>query len=540
MMTLPRSAAQVLSGHVTLEIRCIDRILLTFRQPRLQYGKGIHGFFCHHRGNQFVSSALMLPMTEAFAADIHHYIAARGLDLVRFAKGESKDQIAKGYLAGRNGGEQILFAGVAQEKTRIWRTRQRTDKTTGRPYPWLCQEQAMVNHWYFYGFDADFGPFYIKFCGYFPFTGQIYLNGHEYAMRQCAKAGIAFTALDNAFGSTADPAAVQRICDGLTDQEIYRFAGKWLARLPHPFTPADEQADYRWQLSVQQAGFSTTMALDRPVSGRIFFEQLIRDNIDIGRPDKVNIVFGRLIRLRGKNPIPGSFRTQVITSGVCPCLYLYYKKTQVKQYLKEGRALRTETTINQPRDFKIGKELTNLAALAEVGYTANRRLLDAECISHDPAAGAAALDALTSPVISPACTYIPGMRFTSHRVQALLSACCALALRPAGFTSRDLRHYLAPQLGKTAEDMTSGQISYDLRRLRAHQIIQRTPHSRSYQVTPEGLSIALFLTRVTQRFLIPGLAQLTGTGPPGSPLRQADRAYKAAITSLAQQASIIA
>ena len=99
---------------------------------------------------------------------------------------------------------------MAQEKTRIWRTRQRTDKTTGRPYPWLCQEQAMVNHWYFYGLDADFGPFYIKFCGYFPFTGQIYLNGHEYAMRQCAKAGIAFTALDNAFGAPL----TRRRCSG--------------------------------------------------------------------------------------------------------------------------------------------------------------------------------------------------------------------------------------------------------------------------------------------------------------------------------------
>jgi len=178
-MTLPRSAAQVLSGHVTLEIRCIDRILLTFRQPRLQYGKGIHGFFCHHRGNQFVSSALMHPMTEAFAADIHHYIGARNLDLIRFAKGESKDKIARGYLAGHNGGEQILFAGVAQEKTRIWRTRQRTDKVTGRPYPWLCQEQAMVNHWYFYGFDADFGPFYIKFCGYFPVRHEAPCNRVE-------------------------------------------------------------------------------------------------------------------------------------------------------------------------------------------------------------------------------------------------------------------------------------------------------------------------------------------------------------------------
>ena len=160
----------------------------------------------------------------------------------------------------------------------------------------------MVNHWYFYGFDAGFGPFYVKFCGYFPYTGQIYLNGHEYAKRQCARAGIGFTALDNAFGSADDPAAVQRICDGLTDQAIYRFAGKWLARLPHPFTRADEDADYRWQLSVQQAEFSTTMALDRPASGRIFFEQLIRDNLDIGRPDKVNIVFDRKIRLRGKNP----------------------------------------------------------------------------------------------------------------------------------------------------------------------------------------------------------------------------------------------
>ena len=96
-MTLPRTAAQVLSGHVTLEVRCIDRMLLTFRQPRLQYGQGIHGFFCHHRGNQFVSSALMRPMTERFAADIRHYIDARGLDLIHFAKGQSKDQIARRY-----------------------------------------------------------------------------------------------------------------------------------------------------------------------------------------------------------------------------------------------------------------------------------------------------------------------------------------------------------------------------------------------------------------------------------------------------------
>ena len=249
--------------------------------------------------------------------------------------------------------------------------------------------------------------------------------------------------LDNAFGTVSDPAAVQRICDGLTGQKIYRFAGKWLARLPQPFTRADEDAGYRWQLPGGQAEFSATMALDRPLAGRIFSGQLIRDNPDIGRPDKVNIVFGRTIRQRGKFRTPGTFRTQVITNGTCPYLYLDLscKKTQDGQYLKEGRALRTETTVNQPRDLGIGigKELTNLAATAKAGYTASRRLLDAGCISHDPAAETAAPEMLTSPVISTTCTRVPGMRFPDPRVQALLAACCALALRPAGFTLEEVR-----------------------------------------------------------------------------------------------------
>ncbi len=89
-MTLPRTAAEVLSGHVTLEVRCIDRMMLTVRQPRLQYGQGIHGFFCQHRGNRFASSALMLPVTGRFTAGIRHYTGTRRLDLVRFAKGRAR------------------------------------------------------------------------------------------------------------------------------------------------------------------------------------------------------------------------------------------------------------------------------------------------------------------------------------------------------------------------------------------------------------------------------------------------------------------
>ena len=138
-MTLPRTAAEVLSGHVGLEVRSVDRMLLLLRQPRLQYGQGIHGFFCYHRGWRFVSSELMRRMTEAFTAELHHYLASRDLDLIHFKKDQRKDDVAKEYLAEHDGTERILFVGRAQERTMVWRTRRRRDATTGRSYPWLVK-----------------------------------------------------------------------------------------------------------------------------------------------------------------------------------------------------------------------------------------------------------------------------------------------------------------------------------------------------------------------------------------------------------------
>jgi hypothetical protein len=167
-MTLPRSAAEVLSGHVMLEVRCIDRVMLTFRQPRLQYGQGIRKFFCQHRGNRFVSSALMLPVTGRLPPTSAITSACGGWTWSGSRRGQSKDQVAREYLAGHHGGECILLAGVAQEKTRVRRTAQRRDPAAGKRYRWLYPEQAMAGHWYFYGFDAGFGPVPYQVLRLFP------------------------------------------------------------------------------------------------------------------------------------------------------------------------------------------------------------------------------------------------------------------------------------------------------------------------------------------------------------------------------------
>src|ERR1700736_5817658 len=144
---------------------------------------------------------------------------------------------------------------------------------------------------------------------YCPYHARICLNGHEYAKRQLAKEQIRFQALDNGILSCDDPHRLQEICDGFSPEKIDAVFRKWLRRLPHPFTEQDRRAGYRYDLSILQAEFSLTQVLDRPETGRIFFEEIIRENLDLGRPDNVQLIFGRTLR----HNTPDRFRTRVIT-----------------------------------------------------------------------------------------------------------------------------------------------------------------------------------------------------------------------------------
>ena len=540
-MTVARSVADVLDDHIVFEVESIDRMYLNVWQPRLAYGGGVQGFFVGHRGYHYASTALMDPMTKAFVADIHGFVAARGLELVSFAKGQRKDDLAQEFLAKFTQDEGVLFVGRAQEKAGVWRTQRRYSPSTGGSYAWLVRSSAFINFFYFYCVDADFGPFFLKFSTYFPYTAKLCLNGNEWAKRQAAKAGIGFEPLDNGFASCEDVPAVQAICDRLGPEHIDALLRKWLRILPHPFTDADEAAGYRYELSVLQAEFSLTQMLDRPVSGRIFFEQVLHDNLDIGRPDQISLIFHRRVIGKGRYATPGRFRTRVITDGVVPSLHVDYKTTKIKQYHKEGRALRTETTINDPRDFRLSKRLTNLPALRQIGFTANRRLLGVQRLSHNPIRGAQAFTELTAPIITDVGTRIPGLRFGDTRVHALLQALLIHRLLPHGFTNRELRTLIAPLLGTTTEHITAGKMTYDLRRLRAHGLIARIPRTRRYQVTDTGLTQALLFTHAHEHLLRVGLAEITDPDPPArSRLRTADRAYRSAFDDLARHAHLAA
>ena len=511
-MTVARSVADVLDEHVTLEVECIDRMYLNVYQPRLQHVGGVVQFFLAHRGATFASSALMDPISKEFIGGLNRYCLANGVPVLEFAKGQRKDDLAHEYLAAFEAAgraEGVLFIGKAQEKARVFRTEKRRNPLTGASYPWIVSATAMVNQYYVYAVDADFGPFFLKFCSYFPYNAKLCINGNEWAKRQASKAGIGFTALDNGFASCDDPVRLQQICRRLSAAKIDALLRKWLALLPHPFSRADRVAGYRYDISMLQVEFSLTQMLDRPVSGRVLFEEVLRENLDIGRPDKIGLVFDRKIIRRGPSATPGRFRTRVLTEGVTPSLHVDYKHNKIKQYHKEGRALRTETTINDSHDFKIGKRLCNLPELAQVGFTANRRLLDVERLNSDPTIGQDAFRAIADPIMV-GTQRASALPFDSARTQALLSALVVFHLHPHGFRNADLRPLLAALLGIDPGLMTQGRMSYDLRRLRLHGLIQRTPGTHRYTVTDRGFRLAVFLTRVHNRLLRQGLADVLG------------------------------
>jgi len=503
-MNLTHNLAQLQQDHVVLELECIDRMYLNAYVPKLTSEGGIAAFCRGYLGHRFASTKQAVDMTKAFVKSIEDFIQREDLPLVRFQKGQRKDDVFQQKLRAHKKDEGVVFVGVAQEKVRVPRT---TRKSTpgGGSIPWIIYSTAMVNVYYFYCRDRDFGPFFLKFCSYFPYSAKLCLNGHEYLKCQLTQQGIVFEALDNGLFSCADLPAAQRLANGLTAAKIDIFFRKWLGRLPHPYSSKDRRAGYRYDLSILQAEFSLTQVWDRGLHGRCFFEEVIRENIDLGRPEQVQLIFGR--KMQRKTATDGRCRTRIITEGVVPSLHVYYKNTHLKQYHKEGRALRTETTINNAYDFGVGRRLKNLPALRQIGMAANRRVLEVERLTHDSHIGTEAFNRLQQPA------EVDGQRasalpFGQTRVQALLAVLVLFCLQPEGFRNRQLRPLLAQWLGIPESELSSGRMTYDLRRLRLHGLIERISGTQRYRLTTFGLKTALFYNRTYQRLLRRGLSEL--------------------------------
>jgi hypothetical protein len=523
---------EILKEHVTLDIECIDRLYLNGYIPNLQTS-GQLVYFLHHLGFVIPSPSILRDLTSAYKEVVEAFAEREGIRVLPFERHVRKDEVVAAYRQSYAQSEGVVVIGVAQEKAEAFKASKRTEgKAVGFDY---SRQSVFVNHYYFYLEDEEFGPAFIKVCSYAPYAVKVCLNGHEWAKRQLRKRGIAFEALDNGFLACAEPAALQAICDELGPTQIQAFFEKWQQRLPWRLSQPDQAAGYGYRLSVWQAEFSRTQVFANSTQGRQWFEAVIRDNLDVGRPDRIQLLFER----RVTKATPGQFRTQVVQDGVNPSLHAYYKSSHLKQYFKEQRALRTETTINNPKDFGINKDITHLPRLQQLGRESGapwaRRLLDAQHVSLATVLSSQTLEQLVQPTVTPDGQHAPALRFGQPRVMALFHALTSFSHLAQGLTNRSLRQQVADLLGLDPVAYTAAQMSYDLRRLRLKDLIQRTPNSYRYQLTTYGRQLALLFAKLDARLFRRIFAALDPQPVLPDPLRlalaQLDDALHSAIIS---------
>jgi hypothetical protein len=496
----------LLRDHVTLKCRSIDRIFLQAYVPKLQSVGQVCSFLRWQRGFKIPSSAAFGKIGDEYVKSVHQFAEKHKIPLVHFKKGENKEEAVRPYLeaAAREGKGRVVLIGIAQEKASAWRSwKRKGHENRSHPHMEWGRQMAYVNHFYFYIWDEDWGATFWKTNAYAPFPIWIWLNGHEWAKRQLVKIGVRYESLDNGFRSCENPATLQKICDRLGPGAVKSFLWRWLRQLPCPFTQSDFKAGYVYELAFRQFEVSETCVFDRPQAGRMWFEGVIRDHLDVGRPDQIALVFDRRVGAR----TPGTFRTRVLTPGVDPTLCCYYRSSRIKQYFKEGRALRTETVICDTRDFGIGRRVCtkNWHAMRAVGEAANRRLCEAETADARPAPDVVTFQKVTRPSMTSDGLYSPGLRFGDARVMAVFASVVGFCHVATGFTNGELvKQVLA--LGQEQYDRRKA--TYDLRRLKRKGLISRIPKSRRYQLTVLGRSVAVLFTKTHDRVLAPGLAAL--------------------------------
>ncbi len=497
-MAVVTNVNELLDSHVVLDVECLDRLYLNAYVPNLQVGAQVAMFMRGHLGKKIASPAIMEQIGNRFRVDVERFAKINRVPVVRFAKGDRQIDVMQPYLDAATG-PGVVAIGTSQEFQSVF-TGTRATSSSGVPFFRFAKADRRVSVFYFYIVDADFGAGFIKICTYFPYPAKVWVNGHEWAKRQATHAGVEFTELANGFATSADPQRLQEICDQLGPAQIEAFFDRWMAHIPTPLTNADRAGGYWWEMSMRQIEMSRTIVFDAPRRARGFFEAVIADNLDIGRPDEIKLIFNRQIRRNTKS----EFATKVVTRGTEVTINAFYKHSRIKQYLKEGRALRIETVINSPTDLGVQRRLVNLPELIEKARGANRRLLECERAGQGCAIGSALYERIHQPYVREG-QRTGALRFGDQRAMALAGALCHHLGAVTGFTNKSLRGLVAGHLG---QNYSQSQMSYDLRRLRLHGLIERIPHTQRYRVTREGLRTALFFTRVYGRILRPGLARI--------------------------------
>jgi len=440
------------------------------------------------------------PLTRAYFAkisrDYHewltHYAQEKGIDIVEPPDDIRREDWVEPYyqqLGKRHGVAVIL---KAREPERI--------AVHFAKYNKIAVERRFVNLYYFYLQDPQCGRMFLRLCPYFPFNIRIWLNGHNWLACRLQQEGIAFSKIGNMFTACDDPQRLQELSDAFAPADVLQPVDAWMPQLLTFFSDEERQQNYRHVLYMAQMEYCHNVIFHQRAAADRLFDRLMDNSRGLGHPDKLAIVFGRC-HFR-----PDTRTGEIVlkmTNKRTPVLCSRYKSTSIKQYLRDGAGLRTESASYQLNDLSIKKNVNNLPKLRQAFATANDRFLQVQQDVLTSYVDRGQLQQLRQPSISATGRRVPGLRLDDPRLMAVLQAltCFAYLAGKGCFRTKDLLADVHRTLG--TPHFTLSQLRYDLSKLRGKGLLVRLPGTQSYQLTPEGYRIAILYLKLYQRVYAP-------------------------------------
>ena len=519
---------------------CVDRIVLNayFRSGHIAGGfrnwwRRLHG------SDTDLDDSHLMRMAGRFARRLRGYCEKQGIPVIDCQRGARKHEIARPYLPEDPAFTGLFLVLVARASAPTWHVEQTKDGRIRN----LERKYAYINHFYFHIMDPDWGHVTIRMAGHPPFGAQVILNGHEYVSRRAEKMGITFNKTGNCFTdiigtSNGQQPAVTRcstsilgptqtvegpnlaqiaetVCSQNIVGQLRQVCDRWLysACLCFVLPLADQQASsFEYSYSVFQMEYSHNLLFGNPGQLETCFQGMIdrtRTRLDIKR---LKTIFGRKRRpyRHGGHKQP---REEIVIERPTYDLTIFkvhFGAMTVKLYTKDRALLRAEAIVHNTKGLPYGRALDAFPTIANHLRETLVRFLDQLVAVDQCALSDDEFDTVAAPgQLGPRRT--TGIDLNKPRMRAVLEAVVALSVLPNGFAASDVANKVCEILDMPSSDYLPRHASYDLRKLRGKQWMNRIGNSRRYQASPDGLRIMAALVLLRDKIIKPVLA---GAGKP--------------------------
>ena len=488
--------------NIQWHYRCFDRILLNGLIQPFQQPERVVGFFNTYRQLYPVTRHTLRHIAEQFQRWATERAAKRKIPVIEAPRGR-RDEFVDPYFE-RAKPDQVVVILKAREPARIMIAI--GDKAVNR---WHLQiAERWVTQYNFYINDKVWGRMFVRICPYLPFSARVCLNQHHWLANRMRQQGIAFNQLGNAFLKCSAPDRLQKLADSLAPRDLMTCGQKWLAHLTPFFTANERQhAGCQHRLFFSQVEFCDNLIFRRRAALDKLSERLLDANRTIGQPDKITVIFGRKITKHYR----GKLQTEIEDMNLPnPVIRSHYANGFIKQYVRDHLILRTEPASNNVKDYGVNKAVENLSVLRNTLSAITDNYLEVQQDILETFVDRGELRKLAQPTITSTGKRIPGLKLDNPRQLAVMHALVRFAHIAAAntFTTAEIHPIVIEALGCPAERYSLASLRYDLSKLRAKALLIRLPHSRRYQLSPQGYSISLVFLKLFERIYAPLTAGL--------------------------------